>query len=84
MTAETIIAEWPLNRRETIRVSLSEYNDRPVIDMRVWFDDGAGRAKPGRKGLTLGVKQLPQLADALVKALAEAKARGLMARDGSQ
>lgn len=73
-----IIAEWPLNRRESFRVTLSEYKDQPVIDARVWYADGAGHVKPGKRGCTLGVRQLPKLADAMSKALNEARARGLV------
>jgi hypothetical protein len=84
MAEATIIAEWPLNRRETFRVSLSEYNGHPTFDARVWFDDGAGHVKPGKKGITLGMKQLPKLAEALAKARVEAEARRLLAHDGAR
>ena len=59
MTEQTTIEEWPLNGREVFRVSLGEYNGRAVVDARVWFDDGTGRVKPGRKGVTLGVSSCP-------------------------
>ena len=72
------IAEWPRNARETIRISLSEYQGAPMIDVRVWFADGAGQAKSGRAGLTLSTAQLPRLAEALARAHAEANARGLV------
>lgn len=82
MTEAKTIAAWPLNRRETLRVSLSEFNGHPIIDARVWFDDGGGCIKPGRKGLTLGVKHLPKLVDAMTKLLAEAQVRGLVGLGG--
>jgi hypothetical protein len=78
------IAEWRRNAREVVRISLSEYQGAPTIDVRVWYDDGAGKTKPGRKGLTLSTKYLPRLADALAKALAEAHARGLVPADASR
>ena len=80
MTADLphIAAEWPRNNRETVRVQLSIYGERPVIDCRVWFPDQRGELKPGRSGLTLSVKHLPPLAEGLAKALTEAKSRGLV------
>jgi hypothetical protein len=33
-----------------------------MFDIPVWFDDGAGRMKPGKAGLTLSTKQLRMLA----------------------
>ena len=45
-----VIAEWPRNSRETIRVSLGEYQGHPTIDVRVWFDPGDGRLRPGKPG----------------------------------
>jgi hypothetical protein len=74
-----IIAEWPRNARETLRLSLAEFKGAPVVDLRVWYDDGAGRMQPGRQGVTLSVKQLPRLAEAMARALGEAEARGLTA-----
>jgi hypothetical protein len=68
MTAETIIASWPRNGRETIIVKLCEYQGRPICDVRTWFtaEDGL---RPSRSGITLSVRHLPQLAEALAKAV---------------
>jgi len=74
-----IIAEWPRSSREVLRLSLSEFKGAPTVDLRVWYDDGAGRMQAGRSGLTLSTKQLPRLAEAMARALAEAEARGLVA-----
>jgi hypothetical protein len=67
-----VIAEWPRNKRETIRVALDEYQGRQTIDCRVWWHDNDGVLRPGKSGLTLAVKHLPALADAVGKALARA------------
>jgi Transcriptional Coactivator p15 (PC4) len=72
------IAEWQRNERDVIRVSLSNYNGTPVVDLRVWFRNSTGEFKPGRAGITLGVKQLPRIADALALALAAARERSLL------
>jgi hypothetical protein len=72
------IAEWPRNDRETIRVRIDSFNGRDIIDVRSWYTDKAGELRPGRAGLTVSIKHLPDLADALTKALVEVEARGLL------
>jgi Transcriptional Coactivator p15 (PC4) len=71
------IAEWQRNSRETMRVRLDTYQGRTVIDCRAWYAGPDGTFRPGRSGLTLGVKHLPALASAFKLALEEARSRGL-------
>ena len=78
MTEPVIIAAWPKNARETLMVRLDSYQGWPVVDQRAWYRDGDGALKPGRSGLTVSVRHLPALADALAKALATAIAAGLI------
>lgn len=68
MSGDIIIAQWPRNARETIMVKLGEYQGNPVFDIRTWYDGGDG-LKPGRSGITLALKHLPQMAEAVNKAL---------------
>jgi hypothetical protein len=79
-----VIAEWPRNKREVIRLSLDEYQGCKTIDCRVWWHDGDGVLKPGKYGLTLAVKHLPALANAVAKALDAARALGLLSDGGEQ
>ena len=72
-----VVAEWPRNKREVVRVSLDEYYGRKVIDCRSWWYSDEGELKPGRSGLTLTLKHLPNLAKGLADALARASALGL-------
>ena len=78
MTSETIIAEWQKNRREILRVRLDEFKGQSVIDCRAWYADKEGNMRPGRGGLTISVRHLPQLAKALSDALNAAVARDLL------
>ena len=73
----TIITKFFKNRwrRAVIVISLDHYEGNDIIDIREHFTDAAGCNRPTRKGLTLGIRKLPALARALVKA--EAKAREL-------
>ena len=74
MSAPVVVAEWPRNSREVIRVSLSEYEGRRIVDVRVWYADRTGDMKPGRAGLTLGIAHLEKLADALAGAVVRSSA----------
>ncbi len=77
------VAEWDRNSREIVRVALDQYNGRHTINVRIWYcDDGV--VKPSKSGITLAVKHLPVLADAIGKALARAIELGLVAEGGGQ
>jgi hypothetical protein len=82
----TIIAEWQVNRRERVRVSIERFDGTWLINIRRWFEADDGSIRPGKRGIALGVKHLPQLAEAIGDALASARERGLIANvsDGSQ
>lgn len=69
-----IVAEWPRNSRELVRIALDRYNKCFTIDIRSWWRDPDGNWRPGRCGLTLAVKHLPALANGLVQALQRAQA----------
>ena len=72
-----ILAEWDRNAREVVRVALDCYNGRPTINARVWYraDDGL---QPSKSGITLTIKHLPALAEALAKAERHARELGLI------
>jgi hypothetical protein len=74
------IAEWWKNRRgESVRVTLSTYADRNLVDLRTWFT-ADGKLQPGR-GFAAEVRHLPRLAAALAKAVAKATELGLITTD---
>jgi Transcriptional Coactivator p15 (PC4) len=72
----TIAEFWKNRRGESVRISLSTYKERNLIDVRTWATDPAeGRLKPTTKGIATEVRYLPKLVAALAKA--ESKAREL-------
>ena len=74
------IAEWWKNRGgESVRVTLSTYADRNLVDLRTWFT-ADGKLKPG-KGFAADVRHLPRLAAALSKAEVKARELGLVTDD---
>jgi hypothetical protein len=74
------VSEWWKNRRGgSIRMTLSTYADRNLVDLRTWFTAG-GKLRPS-KGFTAAVRHLPRLAAALAKAESKARDLGLIAGD---
>lgn len=72
-----IICDIPKNAREVIRVELDEYEGHQLVAARIWYSDDGG-LKPTRKGLSVSVKHLTALREAIEKAEAEARAAGLL------
>jgi hypothetical protein len=75
---------WKNRRRnESVRVSLSEYQEQCIVNVRVYATGTDGIDRPTPKGLALGVRKLPELAKALVKAEAKARELGLLDEEGA-
>ena len=79
-----IIASWPKNGRETLQIRLDSFKGQTIVDCRAWYAGADGTLKPGRGGLTIAVRHLAALADGIGKALATAKASGLIGGNGPQ
>ncbi|MGE0701412.1 MAG: transcriptional coactivator p15/PC4 family protein [Hyphomicrobiaceae bacterium] len=76
-----VVAEWDRNAREVIRVALDQYNGHHTVNVRVWYRAG-DVLKPGKTGITVGVKHLAALAQASGKALERAIELGLVEDTG--
>ena len=75
-----IVRQWWKNRGgEAIRVSLSSYAGRNLVDLRTWFTAN-GKLQPG-KSFAADVRHLPRLAAALAKVVAKATELGLIPSD---
>jgi hypothetical protein len=74
------IAKFWKNRRrsESVHVSLSEYEGHCLINVRVYLTGTDGIDRPTPKGVAMGIRKLPELAQALVKAEAQARSLGLL------
>ena len=72
MTTDIIIAEFPKNGRETIRVAVGEFKGHQLVHIRSWTEDHKqpGEMIPTRHGLSLRRELVPALIDGLQKALA--------------
>jgi hypothetical protein len=73
-----VVSEWWKNRSgESIRVRLSTYEGRDLIDVRTFYTAQDGVLKPG-KGFCAEIKHLPKLAKALADASEKARELGLL------
>jgi hypothetical protein len=64
-----------------VRVTLDNFKGHDTFDLRTWFTAPDGSRRPTRSGLTIGLKHLPAIAEAVAKALTEARARNLIPAD---
>jgi hypothetical protein len=79
--ANTVIAEWEINKRDRVRVSIELYKGAWRIGCRKWFLDDDDKLCPTRQGISLRVEHLPRLATALAEALSAARERALIEGD---
>lgn len=50
---------------ERLRVTVSEYRGRTLVDLRVWYSTDSGEFKPGRAGVSLRPEQVGEVMRAL-------------------
>jgi hypothetical protein len=71
---------WKNRKHDAIIVTLSTYEGHNLVDLRTHAMK-EGRLVPTPKGLAMVVRRLPELVDAITKALAKAKELGLIDDD---
>lgn len=74
----TIARFWASRRGEAVFVQLREFEGRALVDVRKHFTAKDGTMQPTKKGLSIVVARLPELAAALTKAAAKAVELGLL------
>jgi Transcriptional Coactivator p15 (PC4) len=80
------IAKFWKSRQNKIAivVSLRHHEGNNLLDVREYFTDQAGCMKPSTRGLAMVVRRLPELCNALRKALERARELNLLPEDGSE
>jgi Transcriptional Coactivator p15 (PC4) len=80
-----VVSKFWKNRRrnESVRVTLGEYEGHCLINVRVYCTGTDGIDRPTPKGVAMGIRKLPELAQALVKAEAKARELGLLEDRGA-
>lgn len=66
----TVLLERPRGT-EVLRVSISEFKGRRLVDVRAWYHDKEGELRPGRQGIGLRPDELPAVIEALQRATAD-------------
>jgi hypothetical protein len=59
-------------RNECIRLTMSRYQGRPIVDLRVFFTTKTGHMQASKKGIAVAITKLPELRKALERAEARA------------
>ena len=73
-----VVGEFEKNAKDTLRVTLSQYNGTDLISLRLYYKDKDGNLKPGKDGISLKVEQFPLLARILADAGSRLKDIGLL------
>lgn len=75
----TILKMWKSRRRnEAVHITLSEFEGRPIVSVRIYCTGADGCDRPTQKGVSVSVRKLPELAAGLAKALDRARDLGLL------
>jgi len=80
---DKLIGQFEKNSREEIRVQLREFKGHQLLDIRIfYFTADGGEPKPSPKGISMSIKLLPQLQEALLEGERVLKEEGLMSPEG--
>lgn len=66
-----LLATFPRTDRTEVRLTLSQFKGRQLIDLRLYFQSDAGEWLPTRKGCAIQPGELPDLQAALEAARLE-------------
>jgi hypothetical protein len=66
--SDGIIAEIDKGKGEVIRVEVSEFKGKKLLNIRVWYTDAQGEKKPTQKGITVAPESYEELKLAIEKA----------------
>jgi len=73
-TKAKIISEFSKNASEIVRIGLSKYQGKELLDIRIWVIGNDGESYIAtRKGISLRVDQIDDLKEAIDKAAKEIK-----------
>jgi hypothetical protein len=62
-----VIASFEKNSMEEVRVSLTEFKGKELIDVRVYYQPEDGEEKrPTKKGITISPEKFPELKKAIL------------------
>ncbi len=66
-----LIKDIQRNNKEIIRIEVSEFKGRELINIRIWYqsidENGQITYKPTQKGVALNIKEFQELKDGIVR-----------------
>lgn len=63
-----LVAKWPRNEREVLRIMLSKFKGHISIDVRIWFRTERSELQPSRRGVSLRLTEVSDIRAGLRKA----------------
>lgn len=57
------------NTREVIRIQRQEFNGHDLLNIRVFYQGGAGEMRPGKQGIAIRVDLLPELMETISRVM---------------
>jgi hypothetical protein len=77
------IGKFFKNRKgDIVVVQIKEFEGATFLDIRQFFTGDDGVSRPTKKGIAIGLRKLDELADLINKAIAKARALGLIREGG--
>lgn len=68
MSETGIIRDIDKGKGEIIRVEISEFKGKKLLNLRVWYSDANGEYKPTQKGIAISPELYEQVRDAINEA----------------
>lgn len=69
--SDSVIHEFEKNSTEVIRMTISEFKGRELINFRVFYEDEDGEYKPTKKGISFSTELAEDFFEAVDKLKAE-------------
>lgn len=67
MSKPIVLLEMPKGR-DTLRVSVSEFQGKKYVDVRLWYTTASGELAPTQKGVSFQSDCIVQVTDAMLNA----------------
>ena len=73
-----LVARFEKNKKEEVRVSISTFHGKKLINLRVFYKDDDGNMKPGKQGLAVSTELYKELAGAIIELGQHLKEKGML------
>ncbi|MFH0838652.1 MAG: transcriptional coactivator p15/PC4 family protein [Candidatus Omnitrophota bacterium] len=76
---QKMVKSFQKNKFQEVRVSITEFRDNDLIDIRVWATKaGSDEKVPTPKGVTINISLFPELKEAILSLENELRANNLL------